>query len=433
MTVHSGRWWTGRSGLAAASASGAFVIAALAYLVSGTFNPSVSGANPLGPHPDKYCVVSTAHASSTGWTLGDIKGIANIGAPFFARNGISTWMNAGGNNNNCQWRAELDYSDGTWTDLNSNDDAVTLPYAGTCWATSHVAAFCVAGTHGYWYVDGVQVATGTVKANLLNLPTTMILGELGSGNFPYGAVNPLDRICIAGPSGTASSDPTVAIANTCGQFTNTVPALNPFWSCYGCLGVAPDLLATPILAVGDSITANGLGVPRPWPAKLNQLLGHTYTVTSGGVAGNTVAQMKTRYEASWHTPGMFSRCLFLGGINDIIRDGATGAATYATAAALLDEMRTDGCAPVVVKPTPAGNSLTFGWTSGRQTQYEAYRTSLAGYCVTNSLTCVETYTDMGDGASPVQLKSNLDYQDHIHPNQAGMDQLAQTVFAGVTW
>ena len=136
--------------------------------------------------------------------------------------------------------------------------------------------------------------------------------------------------------------------------------------------------------------------------------------------------MKATYDASYRTPAM-GRCILLGGVNDI-KGGTTGAVAYGYATAILDEMRADGCRPIVLLPTPwAGYS---GWSAAAQTEYDTLRTSLSGYCTTNAATttCIETRTALGNGATPALLAAAYNSGDGIHPNQTGEDVLEGLVF-----
>jgi lysophospholipase L1-like esterase len=186
---------------------------------------------------------------------------------------------------------------------------------------------------------------------------------------------------------------------------------------------------------GDSLTTGtGVGIVAPYPSVLNALLGAGYNVINGGTAGFTVAQMKTKYEA---TARNYGRCIFLGGINDIIRDSHNAATAYATASALLDEMRTDGCKPIIITTTPAKGCALGG---GSITEYSTYRTDLAGYCSTypSTTTCIDTWgngpsSGMGDGTSPPALYSTYDGSDHCHESAAGANKLANLVYAGASW
>lgn len=260
------------------------------------------------------------------------------------------------------------------------------------------------------YRDGVLVF-GPSTGFALTQPGTLRVGD-GPGVYGTGISN----VCISGPApnvvrtGSASND----VANTCGQFStgwNTAPV-------YG--GILPASGATTVYCLGDSITYSGYGSGTPYPADLNARLGNQYNVINAGVNGNTVAQMKTRYEASARNYG---RCVFLGGINDI-STGATGANTLATASAILDEMRSDGCEPVVVLPTPANAALT----AGQKTQYAAYSAGLSTYCSANSLSCIDT-SSMGDGSGNLLSQYNGVDATGIHPNQAGLRVLGGLVAA----
>ena len=380
-------------------------------------------ANPLVGSPSSFCLVANAAASGNGWADSTTAGIFNIGAPFPGANGLSLYRIS--SSARSLWEAKFYNSAGVLSDTFSS---VSIASDGDGANPTHQVAYCVnAGTYK-WYRDGLATPSTSTLSTSYTFANTMEVAGLGGLSFGYGSSNPLSSVCIAGGTGVTSAVFTTAISNVCGQFTDTHDPLAPQYACYGCTRSTPPTNAVKMLTEGDSITNHGSNSPRPYPAKLNALLGANYVVTNDGVDGSAVAQIKARYDASFHVANTFNRCIFLGGVNDIIRDGSTAAATYTTASALLDEMRADNCRPIVILPTPAANSTAAGWTAARQTEYDSYRTSLSGYCSTNAATttCVDTYPTMGAGL-PVALIAADDSADHLHPSQAGLDQIAALV------
>lgn len=397
----------------------------IAFQATGPFATETAFANHINDNLAPFCVTFNTHATGSGWTDTGTFGVMNFGAPFAGANGFNLYRTSSANT--CFWIAKLYNSAGTLHTINSASGAI-YPY-GRCSNTDHVVAFCVEGTSASWWVDGVQRITGSLTGTF-NWSAAGRVASLGSNQFPYGSANPLDRVCVVkGTNNTGNIS--VDVPNSCGQFT-VRSVLAPQYACHGCLNETPAVNALTVYTAGDSLTAgSGVALPRPYPAKLNALLGGGYTVTNGGVSGYTVAQMKTAYEATGRN---FNRCVFLGGINNIFVSGNSAASTYTTASALLDEMRTDGCRPIVLLPTPACNT-GLGWTAPKQTEYESYRTLLAGYCSTypSTTTCIETYTSLGDSTTCGSVAGSQGLAtaynaDNTHQNQAGADVLANLAF-----
>jgi hypothetical protein len=384
---------------------------------------STTTTNPLSPSANAYCLVAT-EAPNPSWDNYVSAGLISFG-PFNTANSVNFYRFNSNTTNAGGWAVWMFNNVGAGTNL----FATGLYPVGFARDSSAKVAFCANNGQGTFWVDGVNTSGPSAIPTAISLNSTLY-----TGNNAYGGVaNTFLTACIAGPTGTVSADVRVAVQNSCGQFTPnvTLPVEG---------GVVPVSGARVVAIFGDSITRMGASAVRPYPQKLNALLGTGYNVINEGVGGWNVSQMKARYDAIYHGQGSINRCLFLGGINDIF-NGTSAAATYSTASALLDEMRADGCRPIVVMPTPAKNTtVDLGWSSGMQTQYDAYRSDLSGYCTTNSATttCVDTYgagpsSGLGDGTSPPQLYSAFDNGDHTHPYQAGEDLIATLINSGATW
>lgn len=176
-----------------------------------------------------------------------------------------------------------------------------------------------------------------------------------------------------------------------------------------------------IAALGDSITefgydANsycGLAEATLWPL---------YTCDNHGVGGDKVGQMLTRWRSDIQGKG-YSALSFMGGINNIGRDGETAAATFATAQTILDEARTADMRVVIFTVLPFGGSSW--WTAGRQTQLDAYNALLLNYCVTYpTVICIDSYTDLEDPVTPDAMDPDFVQADKIHISHPGAARLA---------
>lgn len=199
---------------------------------------------------------------------------------------------------------------------------------------------------------------------------------------------------------------------------------------YDACGDVP--VATDILSLGDSIT---YGVNEPldasYPGDLGAALGPSYFVMNAGMPGDTVAAssgypgMTARY-ATFATPGDYRWCVFLGGVNDIGR-GATAAATFANASALLDTMRGNGCEPIVFELTPFAGA-PYGYDNPTsEAQAVIYNQDLEAYCGDAGVTCLDTRALLGNGATPPAYLPQYDSGDHLHPSAAGYAAMAKLV------
>lgn len=185
-----------------------------------------------------------------------------------------------------------------------------------------------------------------------------------------------------------------------------------------------------VLAVGDSTTeeANGgtNGIAAPWPQVANAILGSSYAVTNGAIAGTTTAQIKSNYEANYHTPGSFSRCVVMGGVNDlVVLQSVTEAQALANLEGLVAEMVTDGCRPIVMAPLPCGAYASC--TGTVYTNFSQLRTDLQSYCANSSNGCtfVDTWAFLGNGGNPVSMLPQYVAPDTLHESALACNVIAQ--------
>lgn len=180
---------------------------------------------------------------------------------------------------------------------------------------------------------------------------------------------------------------------------------------------------THIVWLGDSITFGGVSAPTRPPHELrtNYAAASSRMVQNAGWPGDTVAQMKTRWD-SYIAQSGFGTLVFLGGINDL-RIGTSAATTYATAVQILNDARSRGMTVVVLGVTPWKNWVE--WTAGRQTETDSYNALLSAWAGANGATYVST-DSLGTG-SPLALAPAYDSGDGLHPNAAGSTALAALV------
>lgn len=361
--------------------------------------PALSGA---------FCISAKLRAQSNDWATNSIQGAFQLGETLGAANTFLAFRNS--HKSGSALTVRMYDAGGVQRGYDANNAFSKA---------THSIAACYTPTGGVFaYVDGVQ-RFAVSGAFAFSAPTTLRIADLGTGVLPYGTG--VEDVCIAGPSGEDSADPAVAVANVCGQFT--APASEV---CAGC--VTPDAGAVKVLALGDSITQTGANVFRPYPSRLNALLGVSHAVTNGGVSGNTCAQAHSRYVSTYKGQG-FTKAAVLCGVNNVGNEGHDGPTTWAQLEDLLDEVRTDGLQLVPVLLTPCASS-SFCNTTEERDAVAYVNTQLSAYCTTHGLTCADT-SSMGTG-SPLSLTTANDSDDGLHPNQAGEDALAAIVYDALT-
>lgn len=372
-----------------------------------TGNETISFANPLATANTKYCIRATVYPDE-GWrNYGNTRVIlaAPSGSIDVANSIAIKWgltsiyfqvYDAAGN---------FKKIEAAITDTN-NASLGGFP----SWKHEHVIGACNNNGALTLYRDGVLLTTtattGTGNGNVGTMPTTWEVGDPSQ----TGALSVRD-VCIdkIGPAGPCKvSTPT----------TNT--SLID--------GVKYAGGATKISALGDSITYGYLYAQPPYPIRLQNLLGTSYTVTDNGIGGNTVAQCKANYEANVKGQG-YSTVVVLCGVNDMI-NSSTAASTWTTLQALFDEIRADGASLVPVTLSPWSTSSLS--TAGKQTETTSLNTSIRNYATTNSLALVDAYVFLADGVDPTKLNAAYDSGDHLHINQYGHNLLADRVMDALT-
>lgn len=187
-----------------------------------------------------------------------------------------------------------------------------------------------------------------------------------------------------------------------------------------------------VVALGDSITqGSGItGVTDPYPAKLNNLLGVRWDVVNHGYSGDTVAQMRTRWTNDIRGKKAWRYFIFLGGVNDL-RNGTSANTIFTTISATLDEARADGIIVVLFTVTPW--KAFVNWSAARQTETESLNALLLNYCATypSQARCRDTYDVLNDPADAALLLAAHNSGDGLHPDQSGMDILADEAKAAI--
>lgn len=340
-------------------------------------------------------------------------GIFQLGTTFGAPNSLSVYSYA--NNYSDEVDAALYDADG------GTDHHITSINNSALYKATHRVSYCYSNGYGSLWIDGVQKKAPTLQSTFtFTQPASMRVGDNGSGFRAWGG-NAHTSICFSGPvAGVGSStDPRVTVDAACGEFT----PYDDGTVCKGC--VVPLANATKVVNLGDSITLSEF-FPRSMSQKLNALIGTGYSTTNAGVSGNTVAQIKARYESTYRGAD-WAVVTVMGGTNNVGL-GDSAASTWATLSALFDEILADGKTLHACTVLPWKNSF-HGWTQAKQDETDSLNASILAYCTAHGLTCADTYAGMGDGVDPTKLATAYDDGDHLHLSQAGGDRYATLLSA----
>jgi lysophospholipase L1-like esterase len=187
------------------------------------------------------------------------------------------------------------------------------------------------------------------------------------------------------------------------------------------------LAASTVVAVGDSITdgANlATDTDTRWPDYLAARIAPAgLAVANAGVNGDTVTGSSPGIAARWSrdvlaVPG--ARAIIdEGGINDL-RLGVTATALEAAQTSLIASAHTAGLKILLTTITPCSGASSC--TAGFETQRQAYNAWVRAGTTADGF--VDFDHAIGNAAA---LAAAYDSGDHLHPNAAGQDMLANAV------
>lgn len=344
-------------------------------------NDVITFTTPTALKPDSYCIYAKA-VNEQPWTLipGNA-GIITIGAKD-AANWSGIW-----------WYSGLLTAYGTVKDAATATDVSYTTVSGPYGA--HDFALCNRAGTFQVYMDGVSLGSG--QRQPVSHPTTSYLGVI-QGTF---ASNLLLRDVV---------------------LTN-----NPIYQDRG-RGVPQ------ICMLGDSITYGfGAGANGGYPARIGRFYQPgRYNWIDYGVSGETLVQMKTRYD-TWKSS--CSVLTLLGGINDIRVDGTSGAATWTRARAIIDDALSRGIKVLAITTLPRKTETYVAWTQAQQDAQDAYNTSLLSYVPAvhpELYTALDLYSVMESPAGSDTLAAASGSADGIHPGDAGQTTMTTTIVPVLT-
>jgi hypothetical protein len=190
-------------------------------------------------------------------------------------------------------------------------------------------------------------------------------------------------------------------------------------------GITPEVWA----CIGDSLTQNNpstlTGTKHTWVSRIDIELFPTRAAANLGKNSDVLSQMRSRYDSRIVGYGYYGIVLW-GGVNDILAD-ATGAATFAAFKSFVDDALSRGMKVIAIITPPAGSYS--GWSAGRQTQLEAFRTLMLATFVdgyhADFVGLLDYYDLAGDDADPTVLADEYEMAipDGLHTGEAMQDDI----------
>lgn len=178
--------------------------------------------------------------------------------------------------------------------------------------------------------------------------------------------------------------------------------------------------------IGDSITNGAYCTSLRPPTLLSNLESGLLGVDNHGVDGDDAVGMLTRWTSTIR-PRRYGHLVILCCLNSI-RVGTPAATVWATLQTILDQAKADGMRVTPITQLPWKDGL--GYDAATQAATESLNTSILAWCVSNSETCVNGYSAMGDPGDPTLLRTTWKV-DAFHPNDTGCQQLAAAVSAAI--
>jgi lysophospholipase L1-like esterase len=257
----------------------------------------------------------------------------------------------------------------------------------------------------------------------------------------------LVSIYVPGPTGPVTNHPFTAQGNYLaggdqaaatdgGAYTGT-----PCWMFVSGVDVrAPGRFAGSVVALGDSITdtANTTGnANRRWPddlaRRLNALPGQTMSVVNAGLGGNRLLAPRdgqpyygvpalARLDRDVFNQTGVRAVILLEGVNDI-GFGATAAQIISADQQIIAQAHARGLRIYGATITPFGGSIIDSPTA-QQT-----RTAVNNWIMTSHAFdgVIDFASAVADPANPQALNAADDSGDHLHPNDAGCQAMADAI------
>ena len=178
-------------------------------------------------------------------------------------------------------------------------------------------------------------------------------------------------------------------------------------------------------SLGDAISAEPYAAATAsWNIRAGLFLSdQSKQILIAGVTGNTLALMATRVQADIIDQGV-TTCIVFGGYGDLIADRTLGQ-MQTSFNTITTALAAAGVRVVVCTILPFGGSP--GYSAPREAIRVAFNAWLSGAANVDSV--IDTSTALEDSMAPTQLDALYDSGDHIHPNLAGSELIADTILA----
>jgi lysophospholipase L1-like esterase len=306
--------------------------------------------------------------------------------------------------------------------------SVAVQASGATPAAGTLQALAFGGQPAVTIPAGGRVTSDPVKLSV-TAPTTLLVSVFVPG--PTGPITNHPFTAQGNFLGTGDQ----ALATTATSFQDT-----PCWMLIDAVDVQPaSQVIGAVVALGDSITdtANTTGnANHRWPdflaRRLNALSGSTLSVVNAGLGGNRV--LAPRPEPYWGVPAIdrLDRDVFtesgvravilLEGINDI-GFSATSDQIIAGYQQIISQTHAKGLPIIGATMTPFRNSSIF--SDARAQTWTAVNTFVRTSGAFDSV--IDLAAATASAGDPLTLNPAFDSGDHLHPNDAGTQAMANAI------
>jgi acyl-CoA thioesterase I len=173
------------------------------------------------------------------------------------------------------------------------------------------------------------------------------------------------------------------------------------------------------VAFGDSIT-HGYGGTISYPQYLAGLMPGT-TIINKGVNGDTTGKMLGRIKTDVINNHP-QYVIVLGGVNDINLYLQPGTISGILQSIYRQALQND-ITPVLCTVMPDSS-----YPTAKKNSIVALNALITSYATSNNLPLVDLYTAMQDPSVPGNLNPLYDSGDGLHPNNAGYQHMAETIY-----
>lgn len=367
----------------------------------------------------------------TAWGASPVVGSAIPGSTCPAGTGLTNqtvrnvvFLSAGG----AQVRVRLSNAFGT--------QAVQVAHATV--AADATGASAVPGSVRTLTFGGSQAVTLVAGGDALSDPVDLPVAALS---------DVLVSIYLPGPTGPLTNHPFTAQGNYLGSGDLTTSESGSGYGDTPCWMVVSgvDVLAVPrvagsVVALGDSITdtANTTGNANlRWPddlsRRLNALPGRTLSVVNAGLGGNRLLAPRdgqpyygvpalARLDRDAFTQAGVRSVILLEGVNDI-GFGATASEIISADQQIAAQAHARGLRIFGATITPFGGSIVDS-PAGEQTRVDVNNWIMTSHAFDG---VIDFAAAVADPANPNALLPAYDSGDHLHPNDAGCQAMANAV------